>query len=208
LEIPARGVAELAVESSEENGLQCFFSQALNNEQILRSPTKGAALAFHGVVQAIFHQTAVIPFRFPTILETKTDLLMHMHDQKDTFQEALLRLRDVVQMDIQLTHAAARGVAEIEARIPSETTGGQYLRHRQMQRRELADSAAPFRDLGDHLVRDWRERPSARGLRCFLLIDRNNVDDFKTRVASARIAADVVARVSGPWPASEFVKKS
>jgi hypothetical protein len=160
------------------------------------------------VVQAIFHQTAVIPFRFPTILETKSDLLRHMCEQKDTFREALVRLRNLVQMDIHLTHATASRSLVVNTHKLSETTGGQYLRHRQMQQRELADSAAPFRNLGDHLIRDSRERPSANGLRCFLLIDRNSVDEFKTRVASVRIGARVVARVSGPWPASEFVKKS
>lgn len=208
LSAPAHGVEDVLVEFVEQDGLKCFFSRTRSIDAILGLPTKRAALAFHEVIQAIFTQAAVVPFRFPTILENEAELLGYMFQQKEVFTEALDRLRDMVQMDIRLSRTS-KGDGQLLANrhSSSQITGAQYLEARRMQQRDLADSAAPFRGLGNDLICDWRERASAQGLHCFALIRRTVLDAFKTRVAAVHLPPDLVARVSGPWPASEFVHK-
>lgn len=209
LSTPAHGVEDRAVEFVEQDGLNCFFSRTRSINSILGLPTKRAALAFHEVIQAIFTEAAVIPFRFPTILENEAELLGYMSRQKEVFSEALDRLRDMVQMDIRLSRTST-GEEQLLANrhSSSQITGAQYLETRRTRQRDLSDSAAPFRGLGNDLIYDWRERACAQGLHCFALIERTAVYAFKTQVATLHLSSDVVARVSGPWPASEFVEKS
>jgi gas vesicle protein GvpL/GvpF len=209
IQAPAKGVGELPVESMEQDGLQCFFSQTPGSDRILALPTKQAALAFHNVVHAIFQQSAVIAFRFPTILEGASQLLAYLFAQDAMYRDALARLRNVVQMEIQLSSSGPNAVersANESAAV--KTTGTRYLMDRQAAQRALGESAAVLHGLGSDLVRDWRERFSSRGLRCFALIGREVVDDFKSRMAVAQLGAGVLARVSGPWPAGEFVDTS
>jgi Gas vesicle synthesis protein GvpL/GvpF len=209
LSAPRHGVADSGVEFVEQDALKCFFSRTGSIDSILGLPTKRAALAFHDVIQAIFAQAAVIPFRFPTILENEAELLGYMSRQKDVFCEALERLRDMVQMDIRLSRTSTGDGQFLANRdSSSQITGAQYLEARRMQQRDLANSVVPFRGLGNDVICDWRERTSAQGLHCFALIERTAVDAFKTQAATLHLASDVVARVSGPWPASEFVEKS
>ena len=206
IQAPAKGVGELPVESMEQDGLQCFFSQTPSSDKILALPTKQAALAFHSVVQAIFQQAAVIAFRFPTILQGTSQLLANLSAHDVMYRDALARLRNVVQMEIQLSSAGHIAVEpSANESTVMKTTGTRYLMDRQAAQRALSQSAAVLHGLGGDLIRDWRERFSSRGLRCFALIGRQVVDDFKSRMAVAQLGAGVLARVSGPWPAGEFV---
>jgi hypothetical protein len=204
IEVPATGVGDLPVERLEERGLRCFFSSARSTDDVIGLPAKQAALTFHHVVQKIFHQVAVIPFRFPTILQSEVELRSYLSSEERVYHEALNRLRGMVQMEIQLSHAVAPANSA-EVRSARKSSGTEYLRSRQSLQKELAKGAPAFRDLGDDLVRDWRERPSAQTLRCFALIQRDWVNDFKNKAANVQLASNVQARVSGPWPASEFV---
>jgi hypothetical protein len=205
IEVPASGPGDLPVESVEESGLRCFFSPAPTADQVLGLPAKQAALRFHYVVKTIFHQVAVIPFRFPTVLQSEAELRSHLSDQEDVYHEALNRLRRMVQMEVQLSHSVGAAANSAETSSSRKSSGTEYLRSRQSLQKELAKGAAAFRRVGDGLVRDWRERPSAQSLRCFALIDRDLVSDFKSKAATVQLASNVQARVSGPWPASEFV---
>ena len=140
LSVPAHGVEDARVEFVEQDGLKCFFSRTPSLDSILGLPTKGAALAFHKVIQAIFTQAAVIPFRFPTILENEPELLGYMSRQKGVFCEALDRLRDMVQMDIRLSRTSTRdGQLPAKRHSSSQITGAQYLEARRMQPREMGN---------------------------------------------------------------------
>ena len=205
IEVPASGVGGSPLESLEERGLQCFFSSARSTKDVLGLPAKQAALTFHDVIQTIFHQVAVIPFRFPTILQNEVELRSYLSNEEHVYHEALNRLRGMVQMEVQLSHSVGDAANSAETSRARKSSGTEYLRSRQSLQNELAKGAAAFHDLGDELVRDWRERPSAQSLRCFALIERDWVNDFKNKAADVQLASNVQARVSGPWPASEFV---
>jgi Gas vesicle synthesis protein GvpL/GvpF len=206
--IPEKGVGELAVESLEQDGIRCFFSRSNSRDQILGPPARATALAFHNVITSVFRQVAVIPFRFPTILEDEAELRSHLTQQESTYREALMRLRNLVQMELHLlpkpTFQEKQGTEE----MPANLTGTGYLRARQVEQRKLAELSAALRQSGGSLIRDWRERPSAHGLRCFSLIERQSVGHFNDLIMTTQVAPELSARVSGPWPASEFIEQS
>ena len=205
IEVPASGPGDLAVQSVEESGLHCFFSTASSADYVHGLPAKQAALTFHHVVQTIFHQVAVIPFRFPTMLQSEAELRSYLSHQRHVYHEALNRVRRMVQMDVRLSHSVGGAANSAETSAARKSSGTEYLRSRQSLQNELAKGAAAFRDLGDGLVCDWRERPAAQTLRCFALVKRDLVNDFKSKAATVQLASNIQARVSGPWPASEFV---
>jgi hypothetical protein len=208
LTAPQKGVGGLPVETLEQDQLRCFFSRGERREQLLGSAPRETALAFHKVVSRIFDQVAVVPFRFPTILESEAELGTHLTEQAAGYHEALVRLRDLVQMELHLAHKTSSLVEQREETdVAVRTSGTQYLRTRQVEQHELADLGNALRRSGDNLIQGWHERASTFGLRCFALIDRLAVDRFKTRLAQVQIPSALSARVTGPWPATEFVGK-
>ena len=206
LTAPEKGVGDLPVESLEEDQLRCFFSRSDRREQLVGPSARESALAFHSVISRIFEQAAVIPFRFPTILEGEPELRTHLVEQAASYCEALARLRDLVQMEIHVAHKPS-SLVEQDNQANIRTGGTQYLQMRQREQRELTDFASHLRRAGGDLIQGWCERVSSFGLRCFALLDRLEVDRFKARLAGVQIPSALSARVSGPWPATEFVTK-
>lgn len=207
VEFSGKGVGDLPVENLEHNGVRCYFSRSDSRDQILGPPAKQMALQFHKVIAEIFDEVAVIPFRFPTILEDEPELRAYLVEQGTSQKESLRRLREFVQMEIHLLHkSSSSNFGEpTQTERTSETTGTQYLRARQAKQRELADLGMDLRRSAEKFIREWRERPSAQGLRCVALIERRAVNNFKDCLANARVSADLSVRISGPWPASEFL---
>jgi Gas vesicle synthesis protein GvpL/GvpF len=208
IDIPEKGVGELAVESLEQDGIRCFFSRSDSRDHILGPPARETALAFHRVISSVFRQVAVIPFRFPTILEDEKELRTHLTEQESTYREALIRMRNLVQMELHLFPKAALQERQGSKEVPANLTGTEYLRARQVEQRKLADLGAALRQSGGSLIRDWRERRSGHGLRCFALIERHSIGDFNDLIMTTQVAPELSARVSGPWPASEFIQQS
>jgi hypothetical protein len=206
--VPEKGVGELPVESLEEDGIRCFLSRSSNRDQILGPPARESALAFHNVIVSIFRQVAVIPFRFPTILDDEAELRNHLMKEESTYREALIRVRNVVQMELHLLPKSSSEEKEENEQLHAKLTGTEYLRARQVQQRELADLSAALRESGGDIIVEWRERPSAHGLRCFALVERHSIGNFKDSIMRTRVRPELSARVSGPWPASEFIRQS
>jgi hypothetical protein len=205
-----KGVGDLPVENLEHDGVRCYFSRSDSRDQILGPPAKQMALEFHRVIASIFHEVAVIPFRFPTILEDEPELRAYLVEQGTRQKENLRRLREFVQMEIHLLHksTASNPGEPVQTERLAPATGTQYLRVRQAKQRELADLGRDLRRSGEKFIHEWRERPSAQSLRCFALIERRAVNEFKDWMTSVHISSNLSVRVSGPWPASEFVEVS
>jgi hypothetical protein len=56
-------------------------------------------------------------------------------------------------------------------------------------------------------VADWRERKTAGGIRLFALVPRSALTQFKKKLAGLTIDSELMVRVTGPWPATEFLPK-
>jgi hypothetical protein len=191
--VPATGVRGAPVRTINMESLNCIYSPLIPPQEF----DSDDALKFHSVLNSAFEQYAIIPFRFPTLLQNETDLQNHLREKQARYLEDLRQLADLVQMEIRFRLE--------EKKSNSPRSGTEYLQNKQAISGELQSLAQQARAaLGDMVV-DWKERPTDQGLRCYALIKRQQVSDLRQRLQATRFATPKPAIVSGPWPATEFL---
>jgi hypothetical protein len=201
INVPLTGVQDAALQQISEAALQCFISD-------YRPPSAGEdqdierlALAFHRVLKDIFGQVAIIPFRFPTLLQDESEVRSLLRERSEDYSRSLARLRDSVQMEVQLRLSGEPSPAQVGS------SGARYLRERQERRQRLAITADELRrQLAPHAT-DWLQRETAQGLRCYALTQRSSVPEFLRQLEHSQISSEVLARATGPWPTTEFLKE-
>jgi hypothetical protein len=189
------GVGDMLVETVEHNGLRCFVSES---KSVDGKDVRDEALVFHRVLQDIFQKAAIIPFRFPTILSDRSEVIAHLTEHSKEYTSALSRLRDLVQMELRIQ------LKESNTEPSVKPSGTEYLRHIQARRAKLEMAAREFRQLLGR-IKEWRQRDSTHGIRCFALIDRTAVIDFQREIGNIPIRSELTVRLSGPWPATQFL---
>ncbi len=194
---PATGVGGTEVEQIQDRGLRCFFSRLPSRETLSQIPAVESALAFHQTVQTLFSQAMVIPFRFPTLVESEEELRGELRENASRYSEAVARLRGMVQMEVHISEPA-QGAREQPA------TGSEYLRARQARAGATTAAAGQFREATRQWTLDWREHGVANGVRCYALVRREGVAGFQT-AAQALTVSVRGSRVSGPWPPVKFL---
>src|SRR5579871_4959573 len=127
VELPTPGVRNAPVESLRRGDLACVYSNV-----DVSSPTTEDALDFHTVVDRVFQQVAVAPFRFPTALDDERQL-MDFLARHGHYSDQLQRLRDYVQMEVSFTRPAQAATAG--------ATGREYLESRKQAGEALLQSA-------------------------------------------------------------------
>ena len=190
------GVANSPVCRLEHSGVAIFYSESDTPEIWLRAPLSTSVMEFHRVQKEIFRSSAIVPFRFPAILDSKDELLKHLDERSGTYKDYLQRFAGCAQMDLSLTHANA-------ASPPSSGTA--YLHERQSRTRVLEQFAKVLRDDLAPLITDWRERSIENGLRCFALVARKQVEEFNEKIKTVSVPPNLSVRVGGPWPVAEFL---
>ena len=200
IQVPGIGVQGSPLKSLEESGLRCFVSHY--SDQPSSKPVRDAALAFGRVLREIFGQVAIIPFCFPTILGDEAELTAFLREHAAHYRQDLTRLRNSVQMEVQISFQPAEPKAE-----PPNQSGKEYLRLRQARNKKLEGAVQEFRRIGQDRIQDWRQRDSPAGIRGYALVARAAVPAFLEAVARVKLSPDLIARVTGPWPASEFLKE-
>ena len=196
---PVAGVSGSPVARFEHPDLAVFYSENTNPDRWLRVPLRTAAEQVHRVQQALFRSAAIIPFRFPAILEDQEKLRDHLTQRSSQYKSLLDRFATFVQMDITLTGSAAPA---------DRSSGARYLRDRQSRTHSLEQFASETRAHVNQLATDWRQRSIPNGLRCFALVERERVHDFNETMKSASVPAELTVRISGPWPVAEFLEFS
>jgi gas vesicle protein GvpL/GvpF len=190
------GVAGSPVSTLEHSGLGIFYSENATADPWLRAPLRTSAEEFHRVQRELFSRGAIVPFRFPTILESENKLREHLGQRADEYKNLLQRFATSVQMDVFLTHATA---------LSTNPSGAAYLRERQERNRALEQFAAKLRTHAEPLAKDWRQRSVSNGLRCFALLERKQVEEFNEKMKTLAVPSALNARISGPWPVAEFL---
>ena len=191
---PKDGVRGRAVVREAIAGMQCYFTEFPAG---LAKLTKEDALAFHHVITAIFARVAVIPFRFPTMLEGKGELEVYLETEGHDLLESLQRLREFVQMELRLTVG--------EANAATAGSGKEYLERRKHSHDDLLDLSDSVHELLEEDVRGWHTREYQNGLRCYALVARDHIAEFKHKCERLKLEGGVKSAVSGPWPPSEFL---
>jgi Gas vesicle synthesis protein GvpL/GvpF len=198
LAIPAAGVGNMPLRAVVAGPLQCFVSHFETGSMEGKATIRESALEFHRTVQELFRQTAVVPFRFPTILGDENEISAFLAEHSSEYEDALLRLRDAVQMEIR--------IEEREVASPPAASGTEYLRQRLTSHTNIAETALLFRHASEEWVREWRQREIPSGLRCYALLTREHLESFLTSMKEIPVSPGQTARVTGPWPATEFLK--
>ena len=188
----ATGVKGAPVQTMNVDILQCVYSPLIPPQEFTRED----ALSFHSVLKPIFEQQAIIPFRFPTILQNEAELHAHLREKRDLYSGELERLKDAVQMEVRIA-----GKPE----PASAPTGAEYLRSKQQHSQAVRADAKKVRTALADLVLEWKEQPAESGLRCYALVRRAAAADFSQALATAEFESPNSIVVSGPWPATEFL---
>jgi gas vesicle protein GvpL/GvpF len=138
----------------------------------------------------------VIPFRFPTVMEGIGELEVYLETEGHDLLESLQRLRDCVQMEVRFSHHDSPEASE---------TGKQYLQGKHRAKQMVEHVADTARDAFGDLVMEWHTRDVANGLRCYALVARPNVPEFRQKGEAMKVSGEVQIAVTGPWPPTEFL---
>jgi len=198
-DLPEAGVRGASIQSLSEGLLRCFYSHV----EGLNAISQQDALAFHKVVSGIFRQTAVIPIRFPTLLNGEQDLRAFLQQQGTQYSAALARLRDSIQMELSIS------VGKSAAAEPAQPASGRgYMEERRAISKKLADTAEQAQARVQPLLAGWRTRAGNQrdSVRCYGLIPRGAEKDFRDHIQSMAVAEFMQVTVSGPWPCTEFLE--
>lgn len=195
------GVAGATVQCIEVCELTCFYSE---NSALAASNTRQTALEFHQVVNSLFEKTDIIPFRFPTLLADRAELTSEFEKHAPEYHQGLAIIRGRVQIEIRI---AFRDKGENDKTRAEANSGGDYLRARYDHHRQLRSAAEVLRTAGGELIERWREREYSDHLRCFGLVARGSFTAIQGALSRAAISSNLLARVSGPWPATEFLRE-
>lgn len=189
------GVGGRAIKAVAEGSLQALVSDFEENDR--KENLREAALEFHQVLQEGLRRSAIIPFSFPTLLDDESAVRAHLRERAGEYGKTLTRLQGTVQVEVKIYLP--------EPDSAPQRTGAEYLRSRQAQYASLADAAAKLRSSAGDLVRECRERNFPGGLRAFFLIGASDIENFRSQVQQVELPSQIHVRVSGPWPATEFL---
>ena len=189
---PEEGIRNAPLLEVEEEGLRAFYSEF----QSSASSAREDALAFFGINRAIFRDAAIIPFRFPTVLEGEQALAEHLVEHATQYATALQKLADMVQMEVRLSLPAEKSNAE---------SGSAYMKEKQQRAKSLSSVEAAVRKTAGAEATEWKYRETRDGMRCYALVERNHAAEFAKRVGKMKAEKPVTLAVTGPWPATEFI---
>jgi gas vesicle protein GvpL/GvpF len=193
------GVGETPVLRMQSSALVIFFSQSPTPDPWLRAPLGSSAAEFHHVLQQLFKSAAIIPFRFPTILNSDEELAKHLAQHSEEYEFLLEKFRSCVQMDVLV------GYSSDTTQVPSARSGAEYLRARQRRNDALNRLASELRAPTARVAKEWRQRAVHHGVRCFALLERDHIREFNDNMRTVSVPAGMNVRVSGPWPVAEFL---
>lgn len=198
LVLPAIGVNAAPVQVAALDKLQLLWSEVewpFDPERMQKS-----AVEFHSVIHQVFRQTAVIPFRLLSVFQDQPAFTAFAAENRERFLEDLNRLKDFVQMECVIYPAPSQTQVD-------RSSGKAYLEQKAVALRSSEGFAQAMQDALGHLSRAVRIREGKNGTRIFVLVERGRENDFRQAVTAVPIPAHLSRRMSGPWPAAEFLSE-
>lgn len=198
--LPAIGVNAQPVQLMLSGGLGLLWSEV--DWPFIPDRMQRHALEFHEVVRHVFSQTAVIPFRLLSVFEDQQALRAFVAENEGRFLDDLERLKSFVQMEcvVYPTPRQAQGAARA-----GSSSGKAYLEKKASAMRSSEGFAQGVRDAVAHLGHEVRVREGKNGTRIFVLVERGRESDFRQAVSVLPLPEHLSRRISGPWPAAEFL---
>jgi hypothetical protein len=196
LALPAVGVNAAPVQVASFDNLNLLWSEVewpFDPERMQKS-----AVEFHEVVHQVFRQTAVIPFRLLSIFDDQQAFTAFAAENRQRFLQDLSRLKDFVQMECVIYPRPS----EID-----RSSGKAYLQQKAVALRSSEGLAQAMQNALAHLSTEVRVREGKNGTRIFVLVERGRENDFRQAVTAVPIPSHLSRRMSGPWPAAEFLSE-
>jgi hypothetical protein len=156
------------------------------------------AVDFHAVITSVFARVAVAPFRLLSVFEDESALAEFVGQRAGELIADLERLKDFVQMECVLYVLSDREQPE---------SGAAYLRQKSEVLRKVDDAAERVRNVLMEVAAEVRVREGNNGRRVYALVGRGCEARFREAVRGVPQLDDVSRRVSGPWPAAEFLSE-
>lgn len=194
LSLPVEGVAGAAIDALADEELRLLWSEI--EYPLQPSQFRRDAVAFHRVLHRVFAQTAVIPFRFPSLFANRSALAGFIAGERREFAADLRRLKDHVQMECVVLRR--RDGADVGS-------GTAYLTGKRAADQAITAFAQQVKQAVSPLAAALGERPATPGTRICALWPRGREADFAALVRSLPVSRALETRVSGPWPASAFL---
>ncbi|MGC2698364.1 MAG: GvpL/GvpF family gas vesicle protein [Candidatus Angelobacter sp.] len=198
ISLPAMGVRSAEIRVIAQGDLRLLWSEVewpLESNQLQKH-----AVEFHSVTSHVFQQTAVIPFRLLSVFQDETALQAFVAEHDSIFLEDLERLKNFVQMECVLYPSPSRLQA-------ASSSGAEYLRNKARWMRASEGFAKTVRDAVGHLSRETATRETKNANRIFALVERGRESEFRQTVSAVPIPEHLSRRISGPWPAAEFLSE-
>jgi hypothetical protein len=198
LALPAMGVNAAPVQVAASDELNLLWSEVdwpFDPQRMQKS-----AVEFHAVVHQVFKQTAVIPFRLLSVFEDRQAFANFAAENRERFLQDLNRLKDFVQMECVIYPAPSQTQVD-------RSSGKAYLEQKAVALRSSEGFAQAMQEALAHLSRQVRVREGKNGTRLFVLVDRGRENDFRQAVTAVPIPTHLSRRMSGPWPAAEFLSE-
>jgi hypothetical protein len=190
------GIGGSPLQSRSWNDVTIVFSDIESNDPHLRSALRESAVVFHHILQQLFRDQTIIPFRFPTLMATSIELDRYMAERATGFDQELRRLSKLVQVEVQLSGpATAHGTSRPES-------GTEYLRLKQSRSAEVLKAASDAAAIAGALATDTKILASATGNKLCLLVARHDVPGLRAQYAQAGTP------LTGPWPPSAFISEA
>ena len=190
------GVAGSAVSRIDEGNTAAFISRAPDSKVWLQAPLRISAMELHRVLMKLFDLGPIVPFRFPTIFADDAALADHLREHSPKYSVQLDKFEKFVQMEAR--------IVSVQQAAAAVCSGREYLQVRQRRNRALADVACAIQRAA--AAADWRQRATRDGMRCFALVQRPQITEFRVRMTKLDVPPELSVRVSGPWPVAEFLE--
>lgn len=194
---PESGVAGSAVQEMAEGRLRLLWSNV--DWPFDTTALQQRAVEFHSVVSHLFSQGAVVPFRLLSVFDDEDALAAFVKEHHANFTADLERLENFVQMECVLF--VGREAAAV-------ASGKAYLEMKAGLLRGVEGYVQRLREVLAPISREVRVRESKNGSRVFVLVDRGNESTFRSLVQEFALPERLERRISGPWPASEFLSEA
>ncbi len=198
LSLPSVGVAGADINVLEHGQLRLLWSQV--EWPFDPATLQQRAIEFHRVVHHLFGQTAVVPFRLLSLFNSHRHITDFMARHGAAFIADLERLNNVVQMECVIFFKSPGR--------PDLSSGSAYLQQKADLQRALDEFADHLKSALSAVSEEVRIREVNNGKRIYCCVQRGQEEPFKAGIQKISVPASIERRISGPWPASEFLSES
>ena len=185
-------------------------------------------ITYHKVIESLFKEGAIIPFRFKTLLDSEEEVLSALKDKEDHYKDLLSTLDGVAEMGIRLVKEKpvcsdfSQDVQKSVSMADVENPGTSFLKSRRAlysvatwsndQKDEFCDLCArQFEGLFVNFKSEVSPLPEVQNrkgltmISVYFLVRKDLVQKFRSRFQELKLIINDKMMLSGPWPPYNFV---